>query len=291
MAARPIASTTISFGLVSVPVKLYATGQSGAKVSFNLVHEKCGSRLRQQYVCPRCDVVVEKEEIVKGYEFAKDQYVLFTPEELEAIETPQSEGIEITEFVPAEEVDPVFLERSYYLGPDKGGPRAYRLLSAALRETGRVAIGRYAARGKMYLVLVRSMNDGDGGMVMEQLRYADEVRRFSEVPVEEGEVAKSELKLAKQLVEASSADAFEPEKYHDQVRRQMLEMIQRKVEGEEITAAPAADAPQPQIIDLMAALKASLSEKEGRKPAARASKKKAAAKSDKKSGRRKSARG
>jgi DNA end-binding protein Ku len=136
------------------------------------------------------------------------------------------------------------------------------------------------------------MSNGDGGMVMEQLRYADEVRRFSEVPVEQGEVARSELKLAKQLVEASSADAFEPEKYHDQVRQQMLEMIQRKVEGEEITAAPAAAAPQPQIIDLMAALKASLSEKEGRKPAARASKKKAAvAKADKKTARRKSARG
>lgn len=291
MAARPIASTTISFGLVSVPVKLYATGQSGAKVSFNLVHQKCGSRLRQQYLCPRCDVVVEKEEIVKGYEFSKDQYVLFTPEELEAIETPQSEGIEITEFVPADEVDPVFLERSYYLGPDKGGSRAYRLLSAALRETGRVAVARYAARGKMYLVLVRPMSNGDAGMVMEQLRYADEVRRFSEVPVEEGAVARSELKLAKQLVEASSADAFEPEKYHDQVRQQMLEMIQRKVEGEEITTAPATDAPQPQIIDLMAALKASLSEKEGRKPAARASKKQAVAKADKKPARKKSARG
>lgn len=292
MAARPIASTTISFGLVSVPVKLYATGQSGAKVSFNLVHQKCGSRLRQQYICPRCDVVVEKEEIVKGYEFSKDQYVLFTPEELEAIETPVSEGIEITEFVPADEVDPVFLERAYYLGPDKGGSRAYRLLSAALRETGRVAVGRYAARGKMYLVLVRPMTGGDGGLVMEQLRYADEVRRFSEVPVEPGDVAKSELKLAKQLVEASSAEAFEPEKYHDQVRQQMLEMIQRKVEGEEIVAAPAAEAPQPQIIDLMAALKASLSEREGRKPAARASKKKAAvAKAEKKPARRKSARG
>jgi DNA end-binding protein Ku len=154
-----------------------------------------------------------------------------------------------------------------------------------------VAIGRYAARGKMYLVLVRSMSDGDGGLVMEQLRYADEVRRFSEVPVEPGDVAKSELKLAKQLVEASSAEAFEPEKYHDQVRQQMLEMIQRKVEGQEITAAPAAEAPQPQIIDLMAALKASLSEKEGRKPAARASKKKAVAKAEKKPARRKSARG
>lgn len=286
-----MASSTISFGLVSLPVKLYATGQSGTKVSFNLVHQKCGSRLRQQYVCPKCDVVVEKDEIIKGYEFSKDQYVLFTPAELDAIETPKSEGIEITEFVPAEEVDPVYLERSYYLGPDKGGARAYRLLAAALRETGRVAIARYAARGKMYLVLVRPMN-GEGGMVMEQLRYADEVRDFSEVPVEEGDVAKPELKLAMQLVEQSSSESFEPAKYHDLVREQMMEMIQRKVEGEEITAAPTAEVAQPQIIDLMAALKASLSEKEGRKPAARATKKKSAAeKSEKKPARRKSARG
>jgi DNA end-binding protein Ku len=290
MSARAMASSTISFGLVSLPVKLYATGVSGSKVSFNLVHQKCGSRLRQQYVCPKCDVVVEKDEIVKGYEFSKDQYVLFTPEELDAIETPSSEGIEITEFVPAEEVDPVFLERSYYLGPDKGGARAYRLLAAALRETGRVAIARYAARGKMYLVLVRPIN-GKGGMVMEQLRYADEVRDFSEVPVEDGDVAKPELKLAMQLVEQSSSESFEPGKYHDQVREQMMEMIQRKVEGEEITAAPATETAQPQIIDLMSALKASLSEKEGRKPATRAATKKAVAGKSEKKPRRKSARG
>lgn len=287
MSARAIASSTISFGLVSLPVKLYATGQSASKISFNYVHEECGSRLRQQYICPKCDVVVERDEIVKGYEFAKDQYVLFTPEELDAIETPSSEGIEITEFVPADEVDPVYWERSYYLGPDKGGARAYRLLAAALRETDRVAIARYAARGKMYLVMVRPMN-GEGGLVMEQLRYADEVRDFSEVPVEDGDVAKPELKLAKQLVEQSSSETFEPEKYHDQVRDQMMEMIQKKVEGEEITAAPVTETAQPQIIDLMSALKASLSE-EGRKPAARASKK-AAGKTEKKS-RKKSARG
>lgn len=291
MSARAIASSTISFGLVNLPVKLYATGQSSSRISFNLVHETCGSRLKQQYLCPKCDVVVAKDEIVKGYEFSKDQYVLFTPEELDAIETPTSEGIEITEFVPAEEVDPVYWERSYYLGPDKGGARAYRLLAAALADSGRVAIARYAARGKMYLVMVRPTN-GNGGLVMEQLRYADEVRDFAEVEVGEGDVSKPELKLARQLVEQSSSESFEPAKYHDQVREQMLEMIQKKVEGQEITAAPASAPAQPQIIDLMSALKASLAD-EGRKPAARAAKKKspASAKAEKKSARRKSARG
>ena len=269
MAARAIASTTISFGLVTLPVKVYSAGQPGARVSFNLIHKECESRLRQQYVCTKCDEVVEQDDIVKGYEFAKGQYVLFNPEELAAIETPKTEGIEITEFVPPEKVDPVYFDRAYYLGPDKAGGRAYRLLAKALEETGRAAIAKYATRGKAYVVMVLAR---DGLLVMEQLRYADEVRSSSEVPLEDGDVKKPELALAKQLVDASSAEEFDPEKYHDEVREQMLEMIQKKVEGEEITAAPVTTETQPKVIDLMAALKASLKEAE-RQPAARASKK------------------
>jgi DNA end-binding protein Ku len=269
MPARAIASTTISFGLVTLPVKLYSAGEPSARVSFNMIHEACGSRLRQQYVCLKCDDVIERDDIVKGYEFAKGQYVLFTPEELSAIETPKTEGIEITEFVPVEKVDPVFFERAYYLGPDKAGGRAYRLLAKALEETGRAAIAKYATRGKAYVVMLLSR---DGLIMMEQLHYADEVRSSSEVPREEGDVKKPELELAKQLVAASSSEEFDAAKYHDEVREQMLEMIQRKVEGEEITAAPVTTEAQPQIIDLMAALKASLVEKE-RQPAARAAKK------------------
>jgi len=267
MAARAIASTTISFGLVTLPVKVYSAGQPSARVSFNMIHEECGSRLRQQYVCLKCDDVVEGDDIVKGYEFAKGQYVLFTPEELAAIETPKTEGIEIDEFVPVEQVDPVYFDRAYYLGPDKAGGRAYRLLAKALQETGRAAIAKYATRGKAYVVMLLAR---DGLIVMEQLHYADEVRSASEVPLEDGDVKKPELELAKQLVSASSSEEFDASKYHDEVREQMLEMIQRKVEGEEISAAPVAVEAQPQIIDLMAALKASLAE---RKPAARAAKK------------------
>jgi DNA end-binding protein Ku len=246
-----------------------------------MIHEACGSRLRQQYVCTKCDDVVEREEIVKGYEFAKGQYVLFTPEELAAIETPKTEGIEITEFVPLDEVDPVFFDRAYYLGPDKAGARAYRLLARALEETGRAAIAKYATRGKAYVVMVLPR---DGLLLMEQLHYADEVRPASEVPIEEGDVKKQELDLAKQLVEAGSSETFDAAKYHDEVREQMLEMIQRKVEGEEITAAPAAARAEPQIIDIMAALKASIKdfESKDRKPAARATKKAAAKKTAKK---------
>ncbi len=269
MAARAIASTTISFGLVTLPVKVYSAGLASNRVSFNLIHEKCEARLRQQYVCTKCEEVVEQDEIVKGYEFAKGQYVLFTPDELAAIETPKTEGIEITEFVPVEQVDPVYFDRAYYLGPDKAGARAYRLLAKALQETGRAAIAKYATRGKAYIVMLLAR---DGLIVMEQLHYDDEVRSAAEVPIEEGDVKKPELALAKQLVDASSSEEFDPARYHDEVREQMLEMIQKKVEGEEITAAPVAAETQPKVIDIMAALKASIKEAE-RKPAARATKK------------------
>ena len=271
MSARAIASSTISFGLVSIPVKLYATSESGHRISFNMVHGKCGSRVKQQYICPECDVVVPRDEMVKGYEFAKGQYVLFDDEELKALEAPKTDSVEITEFVPGDAVSPVYVDRSYYLGPDKGGARAYRLLAAALGETERVAIAKYATRGKQYLVMVRPHEEG---LVMDQLRYAEEVRDFSEVPVDEAEVKGPEMQLARQLIEQSASDAFDPERYTDEVREKMLEMIQRKVEGEEITAAPAAE-PSTQIIDLMSALKASLG-KEERKPAGRAGKKKPA---------------
>lgn len=261
MAARAIASTTISFGLVSVPVKLYSTGESSDRVAFNLLHGECGTRVKQQYICPKHEVVVPREALVKGYEFAKDQYVLFTEEELKAIETPKGDSIEISEFVPADQVDCLYLDRAYYLGPDKGGARAYRLLAAALEQTGRVAIGRYATRGRQYLILLRPK---DGVLVMEQLRYADEVRAASEVAVEEGEVKEQELELAVRLVEQLASEEFRPESYRDEVRQQILELIQRKVEGREITLAPAEE-PQVQIIDLMAALKASLKEAPARK--------------------------
>ena len=269
MAARAIASTTISFGLVSLPVKLYSTGEPGARVSFNLLHEECGTRLRQQYVCPKCEVVVPRDRMAKGYEFSKGQYVLFDDEELKAIEAPKTDAIEITEFVPSDQVEAVYLDRSYYLGPDRGGDRAYRLLSAALRETERVAIAKYATRGRQHIVMLRPHRQG---LALDQLRYADEVRSFDEVPVDEAAVKPAEIGLARQLVEQSSVDSFEPERYRDEVREKMLELIQQKVEGQEIAVQPAAEETTTQIIDLMAALKASLSEGE-RKPASRAGKK------------------
>ena len=271
MSARAIASTTISFGLVSLPVKLYSTGESGHRISFNLVHAKCGTRLKQKYNCPQCDETVGRDEMVKGYEFSKGQYVLFQGDELKAIEAPKTDGIEIVEFVPADLVSPVYLDKAYYLGPDKGGARAYRLLSQALRESCRVAIAKYATRGKQYLVRIRHHEEG---LVVDQLRYADEVRSFDEVPIDPADVKPTEMTLARQLIDQASSETFEPAKYTDEVREKVLELIQRKVGGEEITVAPAEE-PRTQIIDLMAALKASLAGSEERKPASRAGKKRA----------------
>src|SRR5881392_3109531 len=243
MSAHPLGSATLSFGLVSVPIKLFSTGESSAAISFNWLHKKDGARLKQQYVCSKDGDKIEKDEMVKGYEFTKGQYVIFTPEELKALEEKSTNTVEITEFVPADQVDRKYVEKSYFLGPDKGGDRAYRLLAEALKQTGRVAVGQYAARGKQYLIAVRPEASG---LVMEQL-------------------------LAVQLVEQAASAAFQPDKYEDNVRKRVLEQIQRKVEGKEITEEPT-EAPKTQIIDLMEALKASLKGKGAtgeRKPAKR----------------------
>ena len=233
MPARSIASGTISFGLVSIPVKLFSATQSSAAISFNLLHSKCSGRLKQQYICPRDDnAVVPREEMVKGYEFAKDRYVTFTPDELKALEEKASQQIEIAEFVPSDKIDPVYFDKAYYLGPEKGADRAYRLLAEAMRRSGKTALARYAARGKQYLVQIRPLPEG--GLVMQNLMYADEVRPFSEVGVEPAEVKDQELALAQQIIQQISTDEFKPEKYEDDVRKRIQEQIQRKVEGQEI---------------------------------------------------------
>jgi len=256
MSARAISSGNISFGLVSIPVKLFSTAQPGSGISFNLLHRKCNSRLKQQYICPTDNEIVPREDMVKGYEFSKDQYVIFTDEELKAIEEQSTKAIEITEFVPAAKVDPIYFEGSYYLGPDKGGERAYRLLSEAMQQAGQVAVARYSARGRQSLVMVRPMGNG---LVMEQLRYADELRPQSEVPIPEAELKDAELKLAMQFVGQLATDEFHPENYQDEHRNRLLDIIKQKAEGQAVTVA-APEAPRAQIIDLMDALKASLAQ-------------------------------
>jgi DNA end-binding protein Ku len=270
--ARAIATANISFGLVSIPVKLFSAGNSSAAVSFNMLHGKCGSRVKQQYICPKEDnVVVPRDEIRKGYEFAKDQYVLFTDEELKALEEQATQTVDVTEFVPLSAVDPVYFDKAYYLGPDKGGSKAYWLFAEVLKETGRVALAKYAARGKQYLVMVRAV---DEGLVMQQLLYADEVRSISEVGLDRETPKEGELKLAKMLVAQASSDEFRPEAYEDDVKKRIQEQLKKKIEtGQEISAPPRPKSGE--VIDLMEALRRSLT-----KGSSKPSKKAAAAGSD-----------
>ncbi|WP_419941900.1 Ku protein [Candidatus Palauibacter sp.] len=255
MAPRSIASATISFGLVSIPCQLFSSAQNSQKVRFNFLSPD-GARVKQQYVDAKTGEPVPRPDLVKGYQFAKDQYVTFTKEELKALEAEATQAIEIVEFVPLEQVERAYIGKTYYLGPGKGGDKAYRLLGAAMRKTGWAALAKYAARGKQYLVLVRPIGDH---LVLEQLHYASEVRDIAAVPAGEGEVLDAELSLAVQLIEQIASDTFDPSKYEDEVGQRMLEAVERKVaDGTEITA-PVEEETTAQVIDLMAALRASVS--------------------------------
>jgi len=269
MPPRSIASGIISFGLVAIPVKLYSAASSQS-VSYNLLHAKCGNRIREQRICPVCNEVLEKTDLIKGFEFAKDQYVRLTDEELKGLEGEASEAIEITEFVPLAKVDPIYFEKTYYLGPDKGGEKPYRLLADAMTKAAKVALAKFIMRGKENLVLVRAAKNG---LMLHTMYFADEVRSFDEIA--KGETAKigsAETNLALRLVDELSNQEFEAEKYEDQYRQRVMELVATKAEGKDITVA-APQAKRAQVIDLMAALKESLGRKsnlKGRKPAIRA---------------------
>jgi DNA end-binding protein Ku len=262
MAARSIASLTVSFGLVSIPVKLYSATEASRAISFNLLHKGCGSRLKQQYLCAREEIPVAREDMVKGYEFAKDQYVMFTPDELKAMEEAGTGSADITEFVPIESVDPVYYDKAYYLAPDKGGAKPYALLAKALLESDRCAIGRWAARGKQYIVMLRPVESADGyRLIMQQLLYAAEVRSMKEIEIPKTDVKDAELKLAQQLIEQQASETFDPGAYKDEVRERIEAAVQKKVEGQEITMTAEPPAGGAQVIDLMEALRASLEKK------------------------------
>lgn len=254
MAARSIARGTVTFGLVSIPVRFYSTNEPSSGLSFHLLHEGCSSRLKQQYICPDDGKVIPRSEMVKGYEFAKDQYVVLKPEELQALEAASTQAIEIREFVPSSSIDPILYDTSYYLAPDKGAERAYALLSQALRESELFAVTTYAARGKEHVALIRPF---ENGLALQQLRWHDEVKPMTEVPVPEVDLRPGELDLALQFIEHLRHASFDPSQYTDRVRERVQALIDRKIEGQEITVqAPSPE--QPRVLDLMEALKKSL---------------------------------
>src|SRR5256885_13839848 len=261
---RPFASGQIAFGLVSIPVKLFSATEASEKISFNMLHKDCGNRGQQQLFCPKDERTISREEVVKGYEFSRGQYVLFNEEELKMLEEKATQAIEISEFLPKEAIDPIYFAKANYIAPDKGGERAYSLLTKALEQTGRSALAKYAARGKQYLVILRPLGNG---MVMQQLFYPNEIRSMEELDLGDAIVKDNELKMAVQLAEMGAADEFHPENYRDEVADRVRRLIQQKVDGQEISEAEP-EQPRAKVIDLMEALKASLAAPQRRAGAA-----------------------
>ncbi|MFC3110355.1 Ku protein, partial [Undibacterium arcticum] len=221
----------------------------------------CGSRLKQQYICIKEQVVVEREDMDKGYEFTHEQYVVFTAEELKALQEKGTHTVDIVAFVPAGSIDPIYYDKAYYLAPDKRGDRPYKLLLEGMKKTNRCALARWAWRGKSYTVQVRPSSDG--GLVLQQLLYGDEVRSMKELGIPETEVKPSELELAIMLIEQSAQDTFDPAQYEDEEKKRIEAAIDQKIAGKEVTVSEEPEMGGGKVIDLMEALRASLAKKTG----------------------------
>jgi DNA end-binding protein Ku len=258
MVARAVASGTISFGLVSIPVKLF-TATSSEQVRFNMLHAETKGRVKQQYVLASTGEVVDRKSMAKGYEYTRGQYVMFTEEELKKLEAEKSSSIEIVEFVPLSSVDLIQVEKTYYMGPDKGGDKAYKLLSASMVDTEKVAVGRWAARGKEQLVIIRPYR---GGLLLHQMFYANEVRSFEEADNSATVKFRDiERELAVKLINELSVDAFDASKYHDEYADRVKAAVEQKIAGQEV--AIVGEVPRAEIIDLFEALKQSLADARG----------------------------
>ena len=253
--ARALQSASLSFGLVNIPVKLYTAAKSKS-VSFNLLHQPDGSRIQEHYYCPVDTREVSRDEIEKGYEVSRNHYVEITNDELKAMEEAANRNVEIQEFVPLDAIDPVYFEKTYYLGPDKGGEKPYRLLAEALSQQNRGAVAKFVMRGKENLVLLRPADDAH--LVLDVMYYADEVKNIREIDVPQAKIKDAELKLAQNLIDSLSNDKWQPEKYRDTYRDRVLDLVKKKEKGQEVVAPPPVAEGQAQVIDLMDALKKSL---------------------------------
>jgi DNA end-binding protein Ku len=258
---RPIASLTLSFGLVAIPVRLYSATDAAERISFHFLRAKDGSRIKQQYVAVKDGKLVERTAMAKGYEFAKGQFVMFSPQELKELEEKTSTAIDISEFVPLESVDPIYYAGAYLLAPEKGGAKPYSLLTAALKKSAQCAVGRWISRGKEHVVMIRPFGTG---LALHQLHFQDELRPMQDLGIESGPVSDAELKLATQLIEQLAMKKFDPGEFTDEFKSRVEAAIRRKVQGKEVSVAAAPIAKRgSNVVDLMAALKASLNSKPG----------------------------
>ena len=272
MALRPLRNATISFGLVSIPVRFY-TATKSEDVHFNLLHESCGTRVNRKWWCPHHEKIVESDELIKGYAISKNKYVTFADEEIEALESDGNRALDITEFVDLKEVDPIFFEKAYFLGPAPGGGKTYKLLSQAMKKQNKAAVARWVAAGKEHLVVIRPF---EHGLALHTMFYADEVRDFDAIDLEDAPVRDKQIQLAETLINELTEKKFNPMQFKDEYRERLLERIREKSRGKTIEIETHEEPKGGEVVDIMEALRRSLGS--GRAPAKRAPAKRAASK-------------
>lgn len=274
MALRPLRNATISFGLVSIPVRFY-TATKSEDVHFNLLHRSCGSRVNRKWWCPHHEKIVSSDELIRGFALSRNKYVTLTDEEIEALETDDNRALEITEFLDLDQIDPVFFEKAYFLGPAPGGGKTYKLLASAMEKKGKVALGRWVAANREHLVVLRPFQHG---LILHTMYYADEVRDFEAIQSESGRLSEKETKLAEMLIGELTETKFNPLRYKDEYRERLLDRIRSKSHGKAIVSDETEEKEKGgEVIDIMEALRRSL--EGGRAPAksARRAKQKPAA--------------
>lgn len=254
MALRPLRNATITFGLVSIPVRFY-TATKSEDIHFNLLHASCGSRVNRKWWCPHHEKIVDSDELIRGYAISKNKFVTFTDEEIETLETDDNRALDIVEFLTLDQIDPVFFEKAYFLGPAPGGGKTYKLLSTAMKKEGKVALARWVAAGREHLVVIRPYEDG---IILHTMFYADEVRDFGAIETERSEVKEKEIKLAEMLINELSEKKFNPAQFKDEYRERLLDRIKAKSHGKAITAEEPEEEKGAEVIDIMEALRRSL---------------------------------
>lgn len=265
MALRPLRNATISFGLVSIPVRFY-TATKSEDIHFHLLHESCGTRVNRKWWCPHHEKIVSSDELIRGYEISKNKYVTLTDEEMDTLETDDNRALEITEFVDLHQIDPVFYEKAYFLGPSAGGGKTYKLLSQAMKKQDKVAVALWVANGKQQVVVLRPY---EKGLILHTMFYADEVRDFDAIDLEESPVREKEVQLAEMLINELTEKKFDPLAFKDEYRHRLLERIRAKSRGKTIEPEEKEEEKGGEVIDIMEALRRSLDKGRGTAKTAR----------------------